>query len=135
MLTAPWLCHHMQQGQHQEGSGGRGRQAGVPLSCGCCEEQTTHAAGAAAARSRRRHQPQSRAPTGTPQVVEIGGQKVLLVEDAGEVYALANKCSHMGLPLVVGAPARLAGLLRAALVLVLGACAQQLACTRTHGRL
>lgn len=33
-------------------------------------------------------------------VVEIGGQRVLLAEAEGQVYAVSNKCSHLGLPLV-----------------------------------
>lgn len=33
-------------------------------------------------------------------VVEVGGQKVLLADVAGEVFAVSNKCSHLGLPLV-----------------------------------
>jgi nitrite reductase/ring-hydroxylating ferredoxin subunit len=34
------------------------------------------------------------------QVVELGGAKVLVVETDGEVFAVSNKCSHLGLPLV-----------------------------------
>ncbi|KAF8072624.1 hypothetical protein HT031_000284 [Scenedesmus sp. PABB004] len=37
---------------------------------------------------------------GGRQVVELGGQKVLIVETEGQVYAVSNKCSHLGLPLV-----------------------------------
>ncbi|KXZ43111.1 hypothetical protein GPECTOR_102g64 [Gonium pectorale] len=37
---------------------------------------------------------------GGKQVVEVSGQKVLLVDLAGEVVAVSNKCSHLGLPLV-----------------------------------
>ncbi|KAF6263621.1 rieske ferredoxin [Scenedesmus sp. NREL 46B-D3] len=37
---------------------------------------------------------------GGRQVVELGGAKVLVVETEGEVYAVNNKCSHLGLPLV-----------------------------------
>jgi hypothetical protein len=37
---------------------------------------------------------------GCVQVVELGGAKVLVVETEGEVYAVSNKCSHLGLPLV-----------------------------------
>ncbi|GIM01262.1 hypothetical protein Vretimale_6064 [Volvox reticuliferus] len=37
---------------------------------------------------------------GGKQVVEVGGQKVLLVELGGTVRAVSNKCSHLGLPLV-----------------------------------
>lgn len=33
-------------------------------------------------------------------VVEAGGQKILLAEVDGEVLAVSNKCSHLGLPLV-----------------------------------
>lgn len=32
---------------------------------------------------------------------EITPCRILVIENAGEVFALANKCSHMGLPLVV----------------------------------
>jgi len=42
----------------------------------------------------------SLASTGGKAVVEVGGQKVLLVQDGDEVYAVSNKCSHLGLPLV-----------------------------------
>lgn len=34
------------------------------------------------------------------QVVEIGGQRILLAADNGAVKAVSNKCSHLGLPLV-----------------------------------
>ncbi|GFR50060.1 hypothetical protein Agub_g12202 [Astrephomene gubernaculifera] len=37
---------------------------------------------------------------GGKKVVEISGQKVLLVESEGKVCAVSNKCSHLGLPLV-----------------------------------
>eukprot|EP00887_Chlorella_sp_A99_P000375 scaffold13.g375.t1 len=37
---------------------------------------------------------------GGKKVVELGSQRVLVVEDGGSVYALSNKCSHLGLPLV-----------------------------------
>lgn len=37
---------------------------------------------------------------GGKKVVEVGGQRVLLAEVDGEVYAVSNKCSHLGLPLV-----------------------------------
>jgi hypothetical protein len=33
-------------------------------------------------------------------VVEVGGAKILLVDDGGALYAVSNKCSHLGLPLV-----------------------------------
>jgi len=33
-------------------------------------------------------------------VVEVSGQKILIAESDGEVYAVSNKCSHLGLPLV-----------------------------------
>ncbi|GAX82006.1 hypothetical protein CEUSTIGMA_g13588.t1 [Chlamydomonas eustigma] len=33
-------------------------------------------------------------------VVEVAGQKVLFAEVDGAVYAVSNKCSHLGLPLV-----------------------------------
>ncbi|GBF90316.1 rieske ferredoxin [Raphidocelis subcapitata] len=32
-------------------------------------------------------------------VAELGGQRVLIVDDGGSVYAVSNKCSHLGLPL------------------------------------
>lgn len=32
-------------------------------------------------------------------VVEVSGSKILVVEEQGEVYAVSNKCSHLGLPL------------------------------------
>lgn len=37
---------------------------------------------------------------GGKKVVELGGKRVLLVEDGGEIYAVSNKCSHLNLPLV-----------------------------------
>ncbi|KAG2500531.1 hypothetical protein HYH03_001308 [Edaphochlamys debaryana] len=37
---------------------------------------------------------------GGKQVVEINGQKVLLVAQGDDVKAVSNKCSHLGLPLV-----------------------------------
>jgi nitrite reductase/ring-hydroxylating ferredoxin subunit len=33
-------------------------------------------------------------------VVEINGQRVLLAFSDGKVFAVSNKCSHLGLPLV-----------------------------------
>ena len=33
-------------------------------------------------------------------VVEVGGQRILLAEVDGSVFAVSNKCSHLGLPLV-----------------------------------
>jgi nitrite reductase/ring-hydroxylating ferredoxin subunit len=33
-------------------------------------------------------------------VVDVNGQKVLLADVDGEVFAVSNKCSHLGLPLV-----------------------------------
>lgn len=33
--------------------------------------------------------------------MEVGGSKVLIQEFGGEVYAVSNKCSHLGLPLEV----------------------------------
>jgi hypothetical protein len=40
------------------------------------------------------------------QVVELGGSRVLIVGVDDEVYAVSNKCSHLGLP-IVGESARL----------------------------
>jgi len=34
------------------------------------------------------------------KVVEVGGQRVLLAESDGQIFAVSNKCSHLGLPLV-----------------------------------
>lgn len=34
------------------------------------------------------------------QVVELGGSKVLIVGVDDDVYAVSNKCSHLGLPIV-----------------------------------
>jgi nitrite reductase/ring-hydroxylating ferredoxin subunit len=34
------------------------------------------------------------------QVVELGGSKVLIVGVGEDVYAVSNKCSHLGLPIV-----------------------------------
>lgn len=32
-------------------------------------------------------------------VAEVDGQKILFVEEDGAVFAVSNKCSHLGLPL------------------------------------
>jgi nitrite reductase/ring-hydroxylating ferredoxin subunit len=38
---------------------------------------------------------------GGKKVVEVGSAgRVLLAEDGGKLYAVSNKCSHLGLPLV-----------------------------------
>lgn len=37
---------------------------------------------------------------GSKQVVEVDGQRILIAEADGQVYAVSNKCSHLGLPLV-----------------------------------
>jgi len=37
---------------------------------------------------------------GGKQVVELGGSKVLIVGVDDVVYAVSNKCSHLGLPIV-----------------------------------
>mmetsp|Transcript_25739 Transcript_25739/g.69873 ORF Transcript_25739/g.69873 Transcript_25739/m.69873 type:complete len:153 (+) Transcript_25739:88-546(+) len=37
---------------------------------------------------------------GGRKVCEIGGQRVLVAEADGQIYAVSNKCSHLGLPLV-----------------------------------
>jgi len=37
---------------------------------------------------------------GGRKVVEVGGQRVLLAEVDGSIYAVSNKCSHLNLPLV-----------------------------------
>lgn len=37
---------------------------------------------------------------GGKQVVEVDGQKILLALVEDEVFAVSNKCSHLGLPLV-----------------------------------
>lgn len=39
-------------------------------------------------------------PVPCPQVVELGGSRVLLVAVEDDVYAVSNKCSHLGLPIV-----------------------------------
>jgi nitrite reductase/ring-hydroxylating ferredoxin subunit len=39
-------------------------------------------------------------PASCPQVVEINGQRILLAAVDGDVKAVSNKCSHLGLPLV-----------------------------------
>lgn len=40
------------------------------------------------------------ASKGGKEVVEVGGQKVLLASLGEEVFAVSNKCSHLGLPIV-----------------------------------
>lgn len=37
---------------------------------------------------------------GGKQVVELGGSRVLIVGVGEDVYAVSNKCSHLGLPIV-----------------------------------
>ena len=44
--------------------------------------------------------PEALASAGGKLVVEAGGQKILLADVDGEVLAVSNKCSHLGLPLV-----------------------------------
>jgi nitrite reductase/ring-hydroxylating ferredoxin subunit len=34
------------------------------------------------------------------KVVEVNGARILIAEFAGDVFAVSNKCSHLGLPLV-----------------------------------
>lgn len=43
---------------------------------------------------------QELAAAGGKKVVEVNGQKILLASYEGSVYAVSNKCSHLGLPLV-----------------------------------
>ncbi|MCW3055576.1 MAG: Rieske (2Fe-2S) domain protein [Chthonomonadales bacterium] len=38
----------------------------------------------------------------TPQLVEVGGVKVVLVRQNGKIFALQNTCSHLGGPLAEG---------------------------------
>jgi nitrite reductase/ring-hydroxylating ferredoxin subunit len=40
------------------------------------------------------------AAAGGKKVVETPAGRVLLAEDGGKMYAVSNKCSHLGLPLV-----------------------------------
>lgn len=42
----------------------------------------------------------SLAAAGGKQVVDVNNQKVLVVKEGDSVYAVSNKCSHLGLPLV-----------------------------------
>lgn len=37
---------------------------------------------------------------GGRKVVEVDGTKILVAESAGKIYAVANKCAHMGISLV-----------------------------------
>lgn len=41
-------------------------------------------------------------PAGARQVVDIGEQKVLLLNHEGKLYAVSNRCPHMGLPMKKG---------------------------------
>jgi phenylpropionate dioxygenase-like ring-hydroxylating dioxygenase large terminal subunit len=40
--------------------------------------------------------------TGTPQRHTLCGEKLVLIRDGGEVYALADRCPHRGVPLSLG---------------------------------
>lgn len=37
---------------------------------------------------------------GGRKVVEVDGQRILVAESAGSIFAVSNKCPHLGLPLV-----------------------------------
>jgi nitrite reductase/ring-hydroxylating ferredoxin subunit len=42
---------------------------------------------------------QDELPEGERQVVQVGGQPVLLIHHEGRIYAIASRCPHMGAPL------------------------------------
>ncbi len=46
--------------------------------------------------------PEASLPEGAKRVVEVQGRPVLLVRHGGQVYAVDNKCPHMGAPLEKG---------------------------------
>ena len=50
-------------------------------------------------------------PDRRPAVVTVDGTQVLLVRNGDEVFAIGNRCSHMGAPLARG-PVTFAGSLR-----------------------
>lgn len=41
-------------------------------------------------------------PEGARQIVELSGRAILLVNHKGDIYAVDNRCPHMGAPLVEG---------------------------------
>jgi len=45
---------------------------------------------------------QDELPEGSRQVVNVTGRDVLLVNHKGQIYAVDNRCPHMGAPLVQG---------------------------------
>jgi nitrite reductase/ring-hydroxylating ferredoxin subunit len=45
---------------------------------------------------------QDELPEGARQVVKVAGRDVLLVNHKGQIYAVDNRCPHMGAPLVQG---------------------------------
>lgn len=76
---------------------GCSRAQPTPLSwCADCKQQTNMAEAAVLA-----------SPSWPPcvQVVELGGTRVLIVAVDDDVYAVSNKCSHLGLPIVGGCTA------------------------------
>lgn len=45
---------------------------------------------------------QAELPEGSRQVVQLGERSILLIHQAGRIYALASSCPHMGAPLEKG---------------------------------
>ena len=46
--------------------------------------------------------PASELSEGERKVIEVGGESVLLIHEAGQIYAIASACPHMRLPLKGG---------------------------------
>ena len=47
---------------------------------------------------------ESALPDGELRLVEVAGRKVLVIRHQGQLYAVNNRCPHMGLPLRGGRP-------------------------------
>jgi len=45
---------------------------------------------------------QDQLPAGTRQAVELSGRAILLVNHKGDIYAVGNRCPHLGATLVEG---------------------------------
>ena len=52
--------------------------------------------------SRQQALPESELPEGKRQVVNVPGRSLLLMRNAGEIYALDSACPHLRLPLQAG---------------------------------
>lgn len=46
--------------------------------------------------------PENELPEGEQKVIKVGGYSLLLIHEAGHIYAIASACPHMRLPLKGG---------------------------------